>query len=554
MERIDALAAERGLQRRGRLPGAVEVERRGGARRLGAGRRRRGEGRARSEAGSGRLRGRGAARAIAFDVGANVAGATLHQSTAATSLDGQRPRGARSLFDCAEQLGVRVPTSCQKNGKCKECIVEVTRGRELLSPPTEARSSTCRGHFRLSCQCDVVAGRRRSRVPHDAPRPDAHRAACARPAARGTKLPLDPAVTRDGDRILLDGEEIDRSTGPIHGIAMDLGTTTIVLRLINLETGELVADASFENPQRFGGSDVMSRIHYDTSTRAPADADARGLPHARDRGVSGRSAVDLRDGRRRQLDDARHVLPAERLLDRPEPVPVDHRDRDGGGQAHHDEPGRDRAGVCCCRSIRRRASTALPIISGHVGADAAACMLAIDLAHEDRLVAVMDIGTNTELILGNSDRILAASCPAGPAFEGGAISCGMPGLDGAIEDRRDRRRRHVSTSASSATARPRGICGSGLVDSDERTAAHRADERDGALRGRRGADHARRRRPASTSSKATSTSWRRRRAPTSPGCRSSSTSSASTSTTSTCSTSPAGSGGTCASRRRSASG
>ena len=88
-----------------------------------------------------------------------------------------------------------------------------------------------------------------------------------------------------------------------------------------------------------------------------------------------------------------------------------------------------------------------PIISGHVGADAAACMLAIDLAHEDRLVAIMDIGTNTELILGNRHRILAASCPAGPAFEGGAIACGMPGLDGAIEDVAHRRRRRRSSSA-----------------------------------------------------------------------------------------------------------
>ena len=83
------------------------------------------------------------------------------------------------------------------------------------------------------------------------------------PAGRKKWKP-DPAVTRDGDRILLDGEEIDRSTGPIHGLAMDLGTTTVVLRLLNLETGEVVADASFENPQRFGGSDVMARIHYDT--------------------------------------------------------------------------------------------------------------------------------------------------------------------------------------------------------------------------------------------------------------------------------------------------
>jgi len=105
----------------------------------------------------------------------------------------------------------------------------------------------------------------------------------------------------------------------------------------------------------------------------------------------------------------------------------------------------------------------LPIISGHVGADAAACMLAINLAHEERLVAVMDIGTNTELILGNKHKIFAASCPAGPAFEGGAISCGMPGLPGAIE--KIEIAADGSTRAQIIGAGPaEGICGSGLVD------------------------------------------------------------------------------------------
>jgi uncharacterized 2Fe-2S/4Fe-4S cluster protein (DUF4445 family) len=90
-------------------------------------------------------------------------------------------------------------------------------------------------------------------------------------------------------------------------------------------------------------------------------------------------------------------------------------------------------------------------------------MLAVDLVNENRLIAIMDIGTNTELILGNKDRILAASCPAGPAFEGGAISCGMPGLTGAIED--------ISLNGDGAfhfnvigNVPPEGICGSGLVD------------------------------------------------------------------------------------------
>jgi uncharacterized 2Fe-2S/4Fe-4S cluster protein (DUF4445 family) len=106
----------------------------------------------------------------------------------------------------------------------------------------------------------------------------------------------------------------------------------------------------------------------------------------------------------------------------------------------------------------------LPIISGHVGADTAACMLAIDIANEHRLVAMMDIGTNTELIVGNRHKVFASSCPAGPAFEGGQITFGMPGLPGAIE----------KVALDGATGRARttvigdvpaaGICGSGLIN------------------------------------------------------------------------------------------
>jgi uncharacterized 2Fe-2S/4Fe-4S cluster protein (DUF4445 family) len=104
-----------------------------------------------------------------------------------------------------------------------------------------------------------------------------------------------------------------------------------------------------------------------------------------------------------------------------------------------------------------------PIISGHVGADAAAAMLAVDLAHEERLIAIMDIGTNTELIVGNRDRILAASCPAGPAFEGGAIACGMPALDGAIEEVAIQEDGNFRLRVI-GDGKPEGICGSGLVD------------------------------------------------------------------------------------------
>ena len=160
-------------------------------------------------------------------------------------------------------MGIKVPTSCRKQGKCKECMVEVVEGMDALSPLAEPERHL-KGKFRLSCQTYAIAPEGHVRchtMRRGSMRIERH--ALGLPGT-GKAFPLDPAVTRDGDRILIDGEEVERSTGPIHGLAMDLGTTTVVVRLIDLETGELIADTSFENPQRFGGSEVMSRIAYDT--------------------------------------------------------------------------------------------------------------------------------------------------------------------------------------------------------------------------------------------------------------------------------------------------
>jgi uncharacterized 2Fe-2S/4Fe-4S cluster protein (DUF4445 family) len=157
-----------------------------------------------------------------------------------------------SLFDFADLLGIKVPTSCNKNGKCRERLVEIAEGMELLSPKTP-EEKPLKENFRLSCRCKIASGSGTVRC-HTLRRGEMRieRHAFELPAGN-QPWQLEPAVTRDGDRILLDGQEIARSTGPIHGLAMDLGTTTVVVRLLNLETGEIVAEASVENPQRFGG-------------------------------------------------------------------------------------------------------------------------------------------------------------------------------------------------------------------------------------------------------------------------------------------------------------
>jgi uncharacterized 2Fe-2S/4Fe-4S cluster protein (DUF4445 family) len=348
------------------------------------------------------------------------------------------PAGA-SIFDCAERIGVRIPTSCDKNGKCRECIVEVTEGAELLTAPVE-RERHLRAPFRLSCRATVAA--------------DSGAIRC-HTMRRGRMQ-----IERSGAGPLAYARGSESGS---YGLAIDIGTTTVVLRLHDLATGALIADAAFENPQRFGGSDIMARIQYDSEhpgrllmrtlagymahaieefpvdPRSIREAVIVGNSTMRDLffrqnvwsiGQSPyRSITELEVEQGKRADTTLVTTGARTLL------PIDPQARVYGG----------------------------PIVSGHVGADAAACMLAVDIAHEDRLVAIMDIGTNTELILGNRHRILAASCPAGPAFEGGAIACGMPALDGAVQDVAIRDDGSFCLGVIGGGA-PEGLCGSGLVD------------------------------------------------------------------------------------------
>jgi uncharacterized 2Fe-2S/4Fe-4S cluster protein (DUF4445 family) len=367
-----------------------------------------------------------------------------------------------SLFDAAEALGIKVPTSCRKQGKCKECLVEVVEGMGCLSEPSaEERHLT--GNFRLSCRCKMVATQGTVRC-------HTMRRGQIRIERHAFHLPnsnqpvrLEPAVTRDGERVLLDGKEIERSGAPIHGLAMDLGTTTIVLRLLNLETGEIVADSSFENPQRFGGSDVMARIHFDShdGTKLLQRTLAGYISHAiEELPVEPETIYEMVVAGNSTMRDLFFRLNVSTIGQAPYRSITEFELAEGRRSTTSLSENASRLFLPLHPKAR---VYGLPIISGHVGADAAACILAIDLAHEDRLVALMDIGTNTELLLGNRHRILAASCPAGPAFEGGKIACGMPGLPGAVERVSLESDGRIRLRVIGDTA-PEGLCGSGLVD------------------------------------------------------------------------------------------
>ena len=365
----------------------------------------------------------------------------------------------QTLFDCAEAMGVTVPTSCHKQGKCRECLVEIDAGVSLLSAPTP-QERHLGGRFRLACRTRIAAP---GEVRGHTLRRSSLRIETDTTGLEDGGLDLDPAVTRDGRRVLLDGAPIAESDGPLHGLALDLGTTTVALRLYDLEAGRLLATQSFENPQRFGGSDVLARIHYDGTHRGRllqrtllgylARAIAA-LP------VDPGTIYEIVVAGNATMRDLVFGLDVQTLGVLPFQSATEAAMRSG------------RAATTSLNvtagKLRLPANPAarvygLPLVGSHVGADAAACLLATGLAEGTPLCALLDIGTNTEVFLGNRDRLLAASCPAGPAFEGGGVNCGMPALDGAIE--RVRLRDHGSCEVDViGEAVPAGICGSGLVD------------------------------------------------------------------------------------------
>ncbi len=387
-----------------------------------------------------------------------TAGTTVRQ--ARVTIDGSCGSVAvgTTLFDFAESLNLTVPTSCYKQGKCRECLVEIESGGELLSPLTPQENHLS-GKFRLACRTRVASTgeikchtlRRGSlRIETEV-------------TGLSRELEFDPAVTRDSSRILMDGESIAESVNAVHGLAIDIGTTTVALRLYNLETGEHVATHSFENPQRFGGSDIMARIRFDGEQKGRLlqrtllgylSRAVTSLP------VDPLSIFEMVVVGNPTMRDLFFGLDVQTIGVMPYRSTTEAAFKDG----------RSATTSLAIEALRLRLPVhpkarvyGLPLVGSHVGADAAACVLATGIAERDEICAVLDIGTNTEAFIGNRHRLLAASCPAGPAFEGGGVTFGMPALDGAIERVQILQDGRAQTTVIS-DLEPAGICGSGLID------------------------------------------------------------------------------------------
>jgi uncharacterized 2Fe-2S/4Fe-4S cluster protein (DUF4445 family) len=410
-----------------------------------------------------------------------------------------------TLFDAASWNGIAIDSTCGGHGTCKKCRIRIE-----ADPPTPTsldirayNADELKAGWRLACRATAVKDTT-IEVPPLTTRPKAAtvgvgRQVILRPAVvkrylELTEPDLSDQVT-DLERVLRELDDLEprtelatlRGLGKTlrdsdwkvtavvvddlliavepgdtterrYGIAFDLGTTTVVATLLDLSTGTPVAVESMLNKQQPFGADVITRISATMMDPGALDK-LRSLAHETlaELAADVCAAGNVQPEHVYELALAGNATMAHIALGiDPEPL----------GMAPfimttrlYPEILASDLGV----AVHPRARAfVFPAFGAYVGGDIMAGLLASGMDRDSRVRLFVDIGTNCEIVLGNRDWLLATAAPAGPAFEGAAIRCGMRAADGAIEV--------VTMTPDSLDLKvigdvaPAGLCGSGLVD------------------------------------------------------------------------------------------
>jgi len=214
-----------------------------------------------------------------------------------------------------------------------------------------------------------------------------------------------------------------------YGLAIDIGSTTIAAHLCDLSSGDVVATDGIMNPQIRFGEDLMSRVSYVMMNPGGATE----LTDTVRDGVNELIQDVARQGDI-EVDDIVEVTIAGNPIMHHLFLGISPVELGSAPFALATDAALNLTALELGLQINKGARVyVLPCIAGHVGADAAAMILAEEPHLLDEVSLVVDVGTNAEIVLGNRDRLLACSSPTGPAFEGAQISCGQRAAPGAIE-------------------------------------------------------------------------------------------------------------------------
>jgi uncharacterized 2Fe-2S/4Fe-4S cluster protein (DUF4445 family) len=409
------------------------------------------------------------------------------------------------VFDAASWNGIAIDSTCGGHGTCKKCKVRIMSGEVPVDSldPRAFTTDELREGWRLACRAsargDLVV-----EVPPLQTRPKAALAGVGRhvilrPSVQKRHLVLEeptledqrPDLARaldalddleptaslellrdlgtvlrkahfDVTAVVCDQELIDLEPGDTttrrFAVAFDLGTTTVVATLLDLDSGQPAGVRSMLNRQQPFGADVITRI-------SATMMDDTALGALRERAhetmaelcaeVCAEAEVDPREVYEITVCGNVTMMQLALGID-PEPLSMA-----PFVVATHEFPP-VRAADFGVTVHPRAPAFVFPSLGAYVGGDIVSGMLATGLTRDRRLRLFIDVGTNSEIALGSVDRVLATAAPAGPAFEAAQIRCGMRAAEGAIEG--------ISIAADSLTLEvigdvaPVGMCGSGLVD------------------------------------------------------------------------------------------
>ncbi len=319
--------------------------------------------------------------------------------------------GEKTVLDLLQEQGINFLAPCGGNGKCGKCRV-LLRNEEGLE-------------YHLACQSKV---------------------------SDGMKIILDKddsvmAITDDG---FSTPYEVDKGAAGEYGLAIDVGTTTVVCHLHDLETGKRLASASCPNPQIVFGSDVISRIDasMDGKLEAMQEVIDSGLVKLMNEAYA-HAGIEFKA-------PAKGVLAGNTVMQHiavglsPDSIGVNpFTPLTLFGDKHKIDK--------LCNNIYM-----MPCVAGYVGGDITSGAVAVGLARKDKPCVFVDVGTNGEMIVGGKDRMIACATAAGPAFEGANIECGMPAAPGGISKVKVEDDHLVLDII--AGVNPVGICGTGLID------------------------------------------------------------------------------------------
>lgn len=416
------------------------------------------------------------------------------------------PEGT-TLFAAAHWIGLPIESTCGGRGTCGKCRVRVDEGAVEITPRDHRHltDEELEQGWRLSCEAQayddcVVFVPNLMRAPKAATmgvsrfvllEPNVHKVHVRLPEptledVRSDVERLRDELDREGFGLVVElpalrhlpislrragfdvtavlcGEHLvavepGDTIGRSYGVALDVGTTTVVAALMDLSTGAAAAVASNLNGQAPFGADVISRIGHTRSDETAAAELQRTVVETINSLLAGVYAVaGVERDRVYEMVVAGNATMLHLLLAvDPHAIAVAPFVQAFRGPL-------DLPAAALGLDIHPEGRVQLlPSIGAYVGADIVAGIQATGLTREPELRLFVDVGTNGEIVLGSSERVLASAAPAGPAFEGGHITCGMRAAAGAIEGvALDGDRVELQVIGDAA---PRGICGSGLID------------------------------------------------------------------------------------------